>query len=74
MIEEANSGFKIVIPISDLEELANYQNGMLGILRKIEIDNRDPELTENLKYVYKLLMHLTSDQNFRMRQRNKTRL
>lgn len=70
MIEEGkNSGFRIVIPISDMEELANYQKGLMGVLRKVEVGNCDPALKENLKCVYELLSHLVPDKNSFIQQR-----
>lgn len=70
MIEEdKNSRFRIVIPISDMEELANYQKGLMGVLRKVEVGNCDPVLKENLKYVYELLSHLVPDKNSFIQQR-----
>lgn len=70
MIEEVkNSGFRIVIPISDMEELANYQNGLMGVLSKVEVDNCNPQLQENLNYVYELLSHLIPDKKSFIQQR-----
>lgn len=70
MVEEGkNLGFRIVIPVLDLEELAKYQKGLMGVLNKVEVGNCDPELKENLKYVYELLSHLVPDKNsFQQRQ------
>jgi hypothetical protein len=61
--EQKKSGFKIVIPISGMEELAKYQKGLMGVLHRIEVENCDLELAENLKYVYELLTHLLSEKN-----------
>jgi len=70
MIEEReNSGFRIVIPIENMDELAKYQRGLLGVLRKVEVGNCDPRLKENLKSVYELLTHLVPDKNSFIRER-----
>lgn len=64
MVEkEKNSGFRIVIPLSGMEELTKYQKGLMGILRKVEVGNCDPTMKENLNYVYELLSHLVTDKN-----------
>jgi hypothetical protein len=53
--EEKKSGFRMVIPISSEDELTNYRKGIMALLRKVEIDDCDSELIENLKSVYDLL-------------------
>lgn len=53
--EEKKSGFRMVIPISSEDELTNYRRGIMALLRKVEIDDCDSELIENLKSVYDLL-------------------
>lgn len=67
--EQKNLGFRIVIPISGMEELAKYQKGLMGVLNKVEVGNCDPTLKENLKYVYELLSHLVPDKNSFIQQR-----
>lgn len=70
MIEEdKNTGFRIVIPISDMEELSKYQNGLMGVLSKVEVGNCNPQLKENLKCVYELLSHLIPDKKSFIQQR-----
>jgi len=67
--EEKKLGLRIVILVSGMEELAKYQKGLMGVLRKIEVDNCDPVLKENLTYVYELLSHLIPDKNSFIHQR-----
>jgi hypothetical protein len=67
--EEKNSGFRIVIPISGMEELAKYQQGLVAILNKVEVGNCDPILKENLKYVFELLSYLGLDKKSFIQQR-----
>lgn len=61
--EETTSTLKIIIPVSSMDEVEKYHKGLLGILRKIEIDNCDPALKENLKSVYELLSHITTERD-----------
>lgn len=61
--DETTSTLKIIIPVSSMDEVEKYHKGLLGVLRKIEIDNCDPTLRENLKSVYELLSHLTIDED-----------
>ena len=72
MIEynQKENQLKITIPLSGIQELCDYQKGILGILRQIEIDKCGPKLTENLKSVYKLLDHLVLDQDFLSQNEN----
>ena len=60
MIEysQKENQLKITILLSGFQELYDYKNAILQLLKKIEIDDRNPELINNLKSVYKLLMHL----------------
>lgn len=70
MIEEReNSGFRIVISIASMDELAKYQRGLLGVLGKVEVGNCDPRLKEDLKSVYELLSHLVPDKDSFIRER-----
>ncbi|GAA0195484.1 hypothetical protein GCM10009122_59660 [Fulvivirga kasyanovii] len=55
---------EIKIPVNGIAELYNYQNGLLGILKEIQINECSNSLKENLKSVYKLLSHLLLDQDF----------
>lgn len=59
MIENSQNKtqFKITIPLSGIQELQDYKNGILRVLK--EIDNISVELKDNLKTVYKLLSHLS---------------
>ena len=59
--EEKTSQLKIIIPISGEDELARYRRGIMGVLRKIEVNNCDEALKENLKSVFELLSHLVPD-------------
>lgn len=51
----------IFIPVAGLEKLLWYQDGISGLLGRIEIGNCDPELKENIKAVYELLSLLRYD-------------
>lgn len=55
--ESSNKQLVLSIRISDRTEIVKYQEGLMGLLRKIEIGNCDPELKENIKAVYELLSH-----------------
>ena len=60
MIETEKNPNQLILKISlsGHEELHNYQKGIRGLLRRIEITNCDPDLKENIKAVYQLLSHL----------------
>lgn len=45
----------IFIPVAGFEKLIRYQEGIRGLLRRIEIGSCDPALKENIKAVYELL-------------------
>ncbi|MEO9485475.1 MAG: hypothetical protein ABJG47_18590 [Ekhidna sp.] len=45
---------KILIPISN-QELYNSRKGILGLLRRVELDECDERLKEDLKSVFGLL-------------------
>ena len=55
---EKENQLKVIIPLSGIQELYNYKNGILRVLNKIEIDDCSPELINSLKSVYKLLIHM----------------
>lgn len=55
---------EIKLPVNGIAELYSYQNGLLGILKEIQINECSNSLKENLKSVYKLLSHLLLDQDF----------
>lgn len=61
--EEANQAW-ITIPITGIHELSDYQNGVLGILKKIETDKDDEALKEDLKNFHRLLNYLLVDKGF----------
>lgn len=63
-LEEKSKKLRVVIPISNLEELEGYKKGIMGILHTIEIDGSDQVLMEHLKSVYDLLSHLVPDRDF----------
>lgn len=52
---------EITIPLSGIRELQDYKNGILGVLKHITINDSSQELIDNLKLVYKLLGHLSLD-------------
>jgi hypothetical protein len=43
MIRTEGNQLKIEIPISSIDELVRYQRGLLHVLKKIHIDECDPE-------------------------------
>ncbi|MDN5215036.1 hypothetical protein QQ020_23345 [Fulvivirgaceae bacterium BMA12] len=61
---EKENLLKITIPLLGIEELRDYQNGVLGVLRQIEIDDCNPELMGHVMSVYKLLGHIMVDKEF----------
>lgn len=66
-LDGKNSEMKIVIPISDVQELSKYQRGIMGVLRKIEVGDCDPKMKEHLESVYELLSHLVLDESSLLR-------
>jgi hypothetical protein len=61
--DSANSPRKIIIPISDPQEIYRYQRGVLGLLAKVEIGSCGSALNQDLKAVYALLQHMLSNDN-----------
>ena len=55
---------KITIPLSGTEELCDYLNGVLGVLQQIDLNSADKELIAHVKSVYKLLGHLSLEEEF----------
>lgn len=66
MIEynEKEDQLKITIPLSGIEELCDFQSGVLGVLRQIDINSASKELIANVMSVYKLLGHISLDEGF----------
>lgn len=62
--DPSKNQIKIEINVSSIDELFNYQKGLMSLLGRIQIDNCDTRLKENLKSVYKLLSHLLIDKEF----------
>lgn len=58
-----DSCLKIIIPISDSEELFRYQRGLINLLSKVEIGDCNPEVRDDVKSVYRLLSHLVDNKN-----------
>ena len=61
---EKKNLLKITIPLSGIEELENYQDGVLEVLRQFDIEECDPELIRHVMSVYKLLGHIMLDEKF----------
>ena len=61
---EKKNLLKITIPLSGIEELEDYQDGVLEVLRQFEIEDCDPELIRHVMSVYKLLGHIMLDEKF----------
>lgn len=49
---------KITIPVANFEELQKFQQGIINLLSKIELDDCKPEVKEDIKSLYKLLLLL----------------
>ena len=61
--QEANQVW-VTIPLSGIHELSDYQNGVLGILKKVEAGKYNKAFNENLKYFHKFLNHLLVEEGF----------
>jgi hypothetical protein len=55
---------RICIPVSNLRVIYKYHQSIINLLDKIEIDDCNPELRENLNAIYDLLSHLQPDEDF----------
>lgn len=51
----------IAIPFSDPEELRQYQRGIINLLSKVEIDDCNAGVRDDIKSLYKLLSFLMND-------------
>ena len=67
---EKKNLLKITIPLSGVEELENYQEGVLNVLRQFDIEDCDPELIRHIMSVYKLLGHIVLDEKYFFRNKN----
>lgn len=54
----------VTIQLAGIHELSDYQNGVLGMLKKIEIEDFDKSSGEELKYYHQLLNHLLEEEGF----------
>ncbi|MDN5210479.1 hypothetical protein QQ020_00420 [Fulvivirgaceae bacterium BMA12] len=61
---EKEGQLKIIIPLSGIEELCDYQSGILGVLRQIDINTASKELSAQVMSVYKLLGHISLEEEF----------
>lgn len=61
-LKDQKDSFCITIPISGVDEIRRYQQGIMSILGKIHLDDCDPESIEHLKVVYALLNHLSTNE------------
>lgn len=61
MVEYVNDTreIRITIPNAKIGQISRYYRGLRGVLSKIELGDCEPELIENLKAVFDLLVHLT---------------
>lgn len=55
--EVLNTGIKIEIPITHVDELTKYKNALLNMLSHIIIDDCDEAMHDDLKTIYALLLH-----------------
>ena len=56
--------YTITIPVMDLQELNNYQKGIIGLLAKVHLEECTSNELENIKAIYTLLSHLTIKNDF----------
>ena len=52
------------IPLSGIHELNDYQNGILAILKKVEIEEFEKAFGEDLKRYHGFLQHMLADEGF----------
>ncbi|MDN5214696.1 hypothetical protein QQ020_21635 [Fulvivirgaceae bacterium BMA12] len=64
VFNEKEDQLKITIPLSGIEELSDYQSGILGVLRQIDINTAGKELIAHVMSVYKLLGHVSLEEEF----------
>lgn len=64
--KQKRARLKITIYLSGIQELQDYKNGILGILKEIEINGISAEMQDNLKSVYRLLNHLALNDKFKI--------
>ena len=62
--KQKRAQLKIIIYLSGIQELQDYKNGILGILKEIEINGITEKMQNNLKSVYRLLNHLALKDRF----------
>lgn len=55
---------RICIPVSNLKAIDKYHASIINMLDRIEIDDCNPTLRENLNAIYELLSHLQPDEDF----------
>lgn len=60
-----------LLKVPDKKKLMRYQQGIRGLLQRIQVDSCDSELKENLKAVYELLQNLRANEDFLARQKEK---
>ena len=54
----------VKVPLSGIHELSDYQNGVLEILKKIEIEDQSEVLGDNLQNFHRFLKHLLAGESF----------
>ncbi|MDN5214518.1 hypothetical protein QQ020_20725 [Fulvivirgaceae bacterium BMA12] len=59
---EKENRLKLAIPFSGIEELQDYKNGIMGVLRQIKINKSNQELINHIRSVYKLLGYLVEEE------------
>ena len=64
--KQKKARLKITIYLSGIQELQDYKNGILGILKEIKINGISEEMQNNLKSVYGLLNHLALNDRFKI--------
>jgi hypothetical protein len=56
--------YTITIPVMDLQELNNYQKGIIELLARVHLEECTSHQLENIKAIYSLLSHLTIKNDF----------
>ena len=54
--------FSIIIPVSGIGEIQQYQRSILNILGKVNLDDCDAKSIQHVEVVYALLRHLAANE------------
>lgn len=71
IVYDSNNGeLKLEIPLAGIDDVMLYQNALLRILGRINIESNDSELKEDLKTIYKLLSYTEMNQGSNVKIKN----